>query len=49
MVKTAAIADEKMFLRREYRNYRIKDIALSPHTRALCDTVRTDEDQDGPS
>lgn len=49
MVKTAATADEKMCLRREYRNYRIEDIASSPYIRALCDTVRSDKDQDGPS
>ncbi|KAF2873062.1 kinase-like domain-containing protein [Massariosphaeria phaeospora] len=48
MVKTAATADEKMCLRREYRNYRIEDIASSPYIRALCDTV-SDEDQDSPS
>jgi hypothetical protein len=49
MVKTAATAEEKMCLRREYCNHRIEDIASSPYIRALCDIVRTDEDQDGPS
>ncbi|KAF1946415.1 hypothetical protein EJ02DRAFT_499956 [Clathrospora elynae] len=50
MVKTAATAPENMCLRREYRNYRIKNIASSPYIRALCDTVQGDGYNDeGPS
>lgn len=41
MVKTAYTDDDKMCLDREYRNYKIKEIAACPHIRALCDTVRS--------
>ena len=46
MIKTAATDDEKMCLKRGYRNYRINEIASSPYIRALCDTVRSNEDED---
>ncbi|KAF1848207.1 kinase-like protein [Cucurbitaria berberidis CBS 394.84] len=49
MIKTAATDDEKMCLKREYRNYKIDDIASSPYIRAMCDTVRFNEHQDDPS
>ncbi|KAF2126202.1 kinase-like protein [Dothidotthia symphoricarpi CBS 119687] len=49
MIKTAATDEEKMCLRREYRNYRVEDIASSPYIRALCDIVRLNEHQDDPS
>jgi hypothetical protein len=38
-----------MCLRREYRNYRIAEIASSPHIRSLRDTVWSDQDGDNPS
>jgi hypothetical protein len=38
-----------MCLRREYRNYRLKDIATSSHFRALVDTVHSDDSQNDPS
>jgi hypothetical protein len=38
-----------MCLRREYRNYRIAEIASSPHIQSLRDTVWSDQDGDNPS
>jgi hypothetical protein len=38
-----------MCLRREYRNYRIAEIASSPHIRSLRDAVWSDQDGDNPS
>jgi hypothetical protein len=38
-----------MCLSREYRNYRLKDVAASPHFRALYDTVHSDDSQKDPS
>ena len=49
MIKTADTEDGKMCLRREYRNYRIGEIASSPHIRSLRDTVWSDQDGDSPS
>lgn len=49
MIKTADTEDGKMCLRREYRNYRIGEIASSPYFRSLCDTVWPDQDEDNPS
>ena len=49
MIKTADTEDGKMCLRREYRNYRIGEIASSPHIRSLRDTVWSDKDGDNPS
>ncbi|KAF2253495.1 kinase-like protein [Trematosphaeria pertusa] len=49
MVKSAATKDEKMCLKREYRNYGIHEIASSPYIRAMYDTVRSNGDQDDPS
>ncbi|KAF2754239.1 kinase-like protein [Pseudovirgaria hyperparasitica] len=42
VVKTAGTDDERMCLRREYRNYSIPAIASSPHIRAMCDTIPSD-------
>jgi hypothetical protein len=49
MIKTAHTDVDKMCLRREYRNYRIEEIASSPHIRSLRDTVWSDQDGDNPS
>ena len=49
IIKSANTADEKMTLRREYRNYRIGEIASSPHIRSLRDTIWSDQDGDNPS
>jgi hypothetical protein len=38
-VKTAYIDNDKMCLDREYRNYKIQEIAACPYIRALYDTV----------
>jgi hypothetical protein len=45
VVKSAATNDEKIALKREYRNHRIFEIASCPHIRTLYDTVRSNEDQ----
>lgn len=45
VVKSATTSDEKMALRREYRNYGIFAIASCPYIRTLYDTVRLHDDQ----
>ena len=49
VIKSADTADEKLTLRREYRNYRISEIASSPYIRSLRDTIWSDQDGDNPS
>jgi hypothetical protein len=44
VVKCAAINDEKVALKREYRNYGISEIASCPYIRTLYDIVRPNED-----
>jgi serine/threonine protein kinase len=45
VVKSAATNDEKIALKREYRNHRIFEIASCPYIRTLYDTVPSNEDQ----
>ncbi|KAF2848285.1 NAD(P)-binding protein [Plenodomus tracheiphilus IPT5] len=49
MVKSAASADEKKCLRREYRNHGCHEIASSRHIRAMWDTVCLEGDLADPS
>ena len=48
MVKCAATNDEKMALKREYRNYGISEIALCPYIRMLHDVVQSNGDLQDP-
>jgi hypothetical protein len=49
VVKSAATNDEKIALKREYRNHKIFEIASCPYIRTLYDTVRSNEDQQNSS
>jgi hypothetical protein len=44
VVKSAATDDEKIALKREYRNYRVPEIASCPYIRTLYDIVRPSDD-----
>ena len=48
VVKCAATNDEKIALKREYRNYGISEIASCPYIRTLYDIVRQNEDPHDP-
>ncbi|KAF2006447.1 kinase-like protein [Amniculicola lignicola CBS 123094] len=48
VMKSAATNDERIALKREYRNYGILEIATCPYIRTLHDTVQSNEDQHNP-